>query len=241
MGDVIKTAIKEVLTDWFFYKYYNNRALENVILQGFLRTPSNFGVSSVPVHTVKIIALSSTKKVTLKDFLETSVVLTRRYNGSKIIVKTSKLFREWGGVGQELYRVTFRGVNYYIGPGMLLTQDLKPLIMATCSVATFRKKGVVQWYTHSPTVNIAPELMSDPTWKKLIINYFIPLCNQAIQAKKFSASVPDVYKNAQQTINLQIHDLSQFIIPVKVPELTEDLTEELTTEMQNLTELPLLV
>lgn len=240
MGDNIKTAIEGLLTSWFFGRYRGIPTGDTPILQSFLRVPNDFGVSTVPMHTLKTVAASHTK-IGLKSFIETNIVLHQRYRWSMQKLRATRLFNEWRSLEAQLCPTNFKGVNYFLGPGMLLSAKFKPLIMATCSVVTFKRKGVIKWYAHSPTVNIAPELMSDSTWKKIILNYFIPLCNQPIKIKNFSSSVPETYKNTQQTINLQIHDLSQFIISIKIPELTENLTEELGTEMQSFTELPQLI
>lgn len=240
ISSTIKYTIDELLSDWFLYRYYSHKNLEGSVLSHFLQSPSTFGVSMIPMHTVKTI-METASRVDMKSFTNTGIILTQGYSYFKSITQSNRFFCEWKNVKQQLRIVSFKGVIYYLGPGMLLDQNYKPLIMATCSIATFKRKGVIHWYYHSPTVNIAPILMDNPVWKKFILDYFIPLCNQPIQAKKFFQSVPKDYQNVIQTITVQIRDLSKFIVSVKTPELTEDLTEELTAEMQNLTELPQLI
>lgn len=240
ISNIIKATIDGLLSNWFLYGYYEHKNLEHGVLQCFLQSPSTFGVSMIPMYTVRTV-LNTVSKVNIKSFTNTGIILTQKYSRFENITQSNRLFREWRDTGQWLYGVSFKGVNYYLGPGMLLDQNYKPLIMATCSIVTFKRKGVIHWYYHSPTVNLAPTLMADSVWRKFILDYFIPLCNQPIQAKRFCQSVPKNYQNVLQTVTVQIHDLSKFIVSVKTPELTEDLTEELTAEMQSLAELPQLI
>ncbi len=234
----LKTIMQSLLFQWFSVSG-SSGAQGELNVQGFLSGVQDFDYNCVPVAAIwKLKDGITSQERRLSDFFHKDVAIVV-YSDPDTITRQTTLLRKWLGYTKVACAVHLKDKMYYIGRGYLLDSHFKPLIMATYSVKEFQRNHLSNVFVHSPMLHIAPEVLVDPYWKKLVTECMIPVALES-KAKLFvlNSQVPKKYANVTQHIDVRIHDLSQFVLPIEMPPLTMNISEELTTATSSLPELP---
>lgn len=144
----------------------------------------------------------------------------------------------WSMASSECVKIQFKGEWFYCGYGYLCDEDMNPLIVFTVSAKRVTKADKTKAILyHSPTLHIAPKMLQSPIWSKYIINYFIPLCQEKHSLVKLNYHLNrKCFTN--QSIDVQVHDLSCFMLKIRQPEITDNIQELVTEAVSGIAELP---
>lgn len=228
------------------YKWFStsdtDKARGELNVRGFINTVQGFGCNFVPVSAIwKLSAAIPSREKHQSDFFRKDVTIVV-YSDPETVTRQSTLLKKWLNYTRVARAVYLKNKLYYIGHGYLLDSNFKPLIIATYSVKEFQQNHQSCVFLHSPTLHIAPELLVDPYWKKLVTEYMIPTAVESkVKLATLNFQVPKKYAKVVQNIDVKVHDLTQFVLPIKMPSLTMNVSEELTAMTRNLTELPAVI
>lgn len=238
IGSRITTYMRDLLPDWFSDPGYCELYGE-LDVQGFVSGVQELDQNFIPVLNFwRQCDINLTQKGSLRDFLHKDAAIIVSNNGY-VPTTQSVLLRAWLNCTNAAYTANLKGKLYYIGYGYLLDSELKPLIMATYSIKEFKYNNLSYVFRHSPTLHIAPELLIDPYWRKLITECMIPVAlTTKVRLGDCNRSIPKKYSKVIQNVDVKVHELSQFVLPVRMPSLTTDISKELTAATIDLTELP---
>ena len=233
-------SMQTLLLRWFSVYNLNCDCELNVL--GFINGVQEFDQNFVPVSAIwKLNATTSPQESHLSDFLHKDVAIIVN-STPRVVTNRSVLLKEWLNCSKVAQAVYLKDRLYYIGHGYLLDSKLKPLIMATYSIKEFKKECLSRVLMHSPTLHIAPELFVDPYWKKIIFECMIPTAvENKVRLSEINSYIPKKCVNVIQNIDVEVHDLSLFILSIKEPPLTMNISEELNTVTKDLTELPTVI
>lgn len=231
-------SMQTLLFKWFSTSD-SDQAIGELNVQGFINGVQEFDRNFVPVSAIwKLSATVQSQERHLGDFLRRDVAIVVG-SDPETITKQNTLLKEWLRYTQIAHAVYLKDKLYYIGHGYLLDSKFKPLIMATYSIKEFQQNHLSRVFIHSPTLHIAPELLVDPYWRKLVPECMIPIALESkTRLSVLNFHVPKKYANVVQNIDVKVHDLSQFILTIKMPSLTANVSEELLAATRNLIELP---